>query len=167
MFRAPRVRDPWLHPRVCRTPGFYRAAICVGAPIGAGLDELIEQIAVRGMDRDAVEIGGLCVLGRALILRDDEGHLFDSQCARPHERNKFTFAALVLDEGRALRYDGRRRDRLSGCSAGCEMRLGAKQAATAVWKAAETQRQSICNRSRLTIQSLKPNCLSWWPSAMR
>jgi len=92
-------------------PVFYQAAICVGAPIGAGLDELIEQIAVSGMDLDAVEIGGLCVPGRALILSDDVGHLFDIQCTRPHKRNKFTFAALVFDEGFALGYDGGRRDR--------------------------------------------------------
>src|ERR1700721_1361147 len=69
-------------------------------------NELIEQIAVGGMYLDAVEMGGLSVPGRALILRDDVRHLFDIQCARPYERNEFTFAAVVLGEGLALRYDG-------------------------------------------------------------
>jgi hypothetical protein len=63
------------------------------------------------VDLDAIEIGGLGVPGRALILRHDVGNLFDIECARPYERNKFAFAALVFDEGLALRYAGRGRDR--------------------------------------------------------
>ena len=88
----------------------HRATVGVSAPVGAGLNELIEQIAVGGMYLDAVEIGGLCVLRRALILPHQVGNLFDDQCARPHERNEFAFAALVLDEGLALRYDSGGRD---------------------------------------------------------
>jgi hypothetical protein len=59
---------------------------------------------------DAVEIGFPCVLCGALILCHKVGNLFDDQCARPHERNKFAFAALVLDKGLALRDDGGGRD---------------------------------------------------------
>jgi hypothetical protein len=83
---------------------------------------LIEQIAVGGVDLDAFEIGGSGVHGRAFILRHDVGHLFDVERARPYERNKFAFAALVLDEGFTLRYNGggTTGSILSGCGAGCE-----------------------------------------------
>src|SRR3984957_4873512 len=92
-------------------PVLDRAAIGVGASVGAGLDELIEQIAIGGVDLDAVEIGGPGVYGRAFILRHDVGHLFNVERARPYEGNKFAFAALVLDESFALRNNGGGGDR--------------------------------------------------------
>ena len=101
-----------------------RAAMGVGAPVGAGLDELIEQIAVGGVDLDAIEIGGLGVTGRAFILRHDVGHLFDVERARPYERNKFAFAASFSMKALPsdIMAEGATGSILSGCRAGCEMR---------------------------------------------
>src|SRR5258705_11868655 len=53
----------------------HRATVGVCAPVGAGLNELIEQIAVGGMYLDAAEIGGLCVFAAALIWPHQGGNL--------------------------------------------------------------------------------------------
>jgi hypothetical protein len=72
---------------------------------------MVEQIAVGGVDLDTVEIGQLCVPGGAPILPHKVGNFLDIERARPHERHKLALAALVLDEGLALRDDGGGRDR--------------------------------------------------------
>src|SRR5689334_14211216 len=87
------------------------AAVGIDAPVGAGLKELIEQVAVGGVDLDAVGAGALRVVRAARVLADHERQLLGLEAARAHERRQLAFAALVLDEGLAGRGDRRRRDR--------------------------------------------------------
>ena len=47
------------------------AAIWVGAVIGAVLEELVDEVAIRAMQLDAVETGSLGPLSRAAIVLDD------------------------------------------------------------------------------------------------
>ena len=55
-----------------------RAAVGVGALVAAVLQELVEQIAVGAMHLDAVEAGGLGVLGALAIGLDDAGDFVES-----------------------------------------------------------------------------------------
>lgn len=54
---------------------FDGAAELIGAVVGAGLKELVEEIAVGAVDLDAIEAGTLRVFGGAAELLDDEGNL--------------------------------------------------------------------------------------------
>ena len=58
-----------------------RAAICIGAVVGAVLQELVEQVAVRAVDLDTVEAGGLRVF-RTLAVRGDDARDFVEPSAR-------------------------------------------------------------------------------------
>ena len=55
-----------------------RAAVGVGALVGAVAQELVDQIAVGGVDFDAVEAGSLGVFGRRGIVRDDPRDLVEA-----------------------------------------------------------------------------------------
>jgi hypothetical protein len=59
-----------------------RAAIIVVAAVGAVAQELVDQIAVGGVDLHAVEAGRGGVRGGAGIIVDDAGNLLDRQRAR-------------------------------------------------------------------------------------
>ncbi len=66
-------------------PVLDRAAILVGTPVRAGLQELFDQIAVGGVDFDAVETGLLRV-GRSLAVDfDQQGHQVGINCLRRFE----------------------------------------------------------------------------------
>ena len=77
-----RVRDFQHEPRAV----LDGAAVVVGAPIRAVLQELIQQIAVRAVDLDAVKARALGVLRAPLECRDDAGNLFSFQRSRRDER---------------------------------------------------------------------------------
>ena len=77
-----RVRNFQHEPRAV----FDGAAVVVGAPIRAVLQELIQQIAVRAVDLDTVKARALGVLRALLERRDDAGDLFPFQRPRRDER---------------------------------------------------------------------------------
>ena len=79
------------------------AAIGVGAAVGAVAQELVEQVAVGAVQFDAVEAGGLGVLGRGAELRDDAGQLVQFERARRHDLD-----LAVVGEGFALDRQRRR-----------------------------------------------------------
>ena len=62
-----------------------RAAILVGAVVGAVLQELIRQIAVRTMDLNTVEAGLFRILRAAAVIGDDAGYLGKIERARRDE----------------------------------------------------------------------------------
>src|SRR4051812_19231565 len=80
---------------------FDGAAIVVGAPVRAVLQELVQQIAVRAVDFDAVKARALGVLRTQLVRRDDAGDLFSFERARRDER-----AGRPQQAGVAFRRDG-------------------------------------------------------------
>jgi hypothetical protein len=55
---------------------FDRAAVGVGALVGAVLQELVEQVAVGAVDLDAVEAGQLGVFRALAVGRDDARDFF-------------------------------------------------------------------------------------------
>ena len=86
-------------------------AISVGAPIGARINQLVEQITVGGEDLHTVESGLQRISRSVRILLDNVGHLLDLQGPGRDERNQFPFAVFILDERLPARLDGRGRDR--------------------------------------------------------
>ena len=69
-----------------------RSAVVVGALVGPVLQELVEQIAVRAVQFDAIEAGGQCIGGADAERLDDAGDLVACQRTRrdigrlrPHE----------------------------------------------------------------------------------
>jgi hypothetical protein len=46
----------------------YRPAIAIGPPVGAGIDELVKKIAVRGVNLDTIEPGRESILASARVL---------------------------------------------------------------------------------------------------
>jgi len=62
------------------------AAIAVGPPVGRIAQELIDQIAVRGMQLDAVEAGAPGIGGGGPIIRDETRDLAGLERARRHVR---------------------------------------------------------------------------------
>jgi hypothetical protein len=70
-------------------------AIPVGAPVRAIPQELVDQVAVRGMHLDAVEAGGESVTRRLSVLLDDAGYLFCPQCARRRDRLEASFGKCL------------------------------------------------------------------------
>src|SRR3981189_1301928 len=99
--RAQHGASPLAHCEQQPRPVLDRAAIAIGTPVGARIDELIEQIAVGAMDLDALEAGAQRVPGTANVLLDEIRHLLDLQRPRRDERNQRALAVLVLDEGLA------------------------------------------------------------------
>ena len=83
-----------------------RAAIGIGALVGAVLGELIEQIAVGAVDFDAVETGRQRIRGAALEILDDPGDFRKRQLARLGDVGEG-----AVDKGLALGADRRGRDR--------------------------------------------------------
>ncbi len=63
-----------------------RAAVLVGAMVGAVLQELIQQIAIGAVQLDAIEAGGLGVFSPLAEGLDDAGDLLDPERARGDER---------------------------------------------------------------------------------
>src|ERR1700730_3781971 len=92
-------------------PVLDRTAISVGAPIGARIDELVEQITIGSVDLHTVESGLQRISRPTRVLPDDVGHLLDLQGSRRYERNQFPLAILILDERLAARPDSRGCDR--------------------------------------------------------
>jgi hypothetical protein len=76
------------------------AAVLVVAVVGGVADELLEQVVVGGVDLDAVEAGGLGVLGGTTVVLDDHGDLVGGQGPRLH-----MVLHAVRGEGLALRTD--------------------------------------------------------------
>src|SRR3546814_12633874 len=59
------------------------AAVAIGAEIGAVAQELVDQIAVRGVELDTVEPGGKRVSRRPAVLVEQAGDFGDVGRARP------------------------------------------------------------------------------------
>ena len=84
-------------------PVFDRAAIGIGAPVRAVLQKLVEKIAVRAMDLDAVKARGLGVLGPLAKGFDEARDLLDGERARRDEgllRPDLTDVTLCRDRAR-------------------------------------------------------------------
>src|ERR1700730_11324989 len=103
-------------------PVLDRTAISVGAPIGARIDELVEQITIGSVDLHAVESGRQRISRPTRVLPDDVGHLLDLQGSRRYEGNQLSLAILILDERLAARLDGRGCDRKH--AVGLQRRMG-------------------------------------------
>ena len=84
-----------------------RAAVRVGAVVGAVAQEFVDQVAVRRVDLHAVEAGGQRVGGGALVIREQARDLGDLQRARPRRR-----ASCRIGVGLVGRRGGGGRDRL-------------------------------------------------------
>ena len=82
-----------------------RAAICIGAVVGAVLQELVEQVAVRAVDLDTVEAGGLRVFRTLAVRGDDARDFVELECARRHVRALRTHEAHVAAGGDRARRD--------------------------------------------------------------
>ena len=82
-------------------------AVGVGALVRLRLQELVEQVAVRRVDLDAVEARGLGALRRLDVVLDDAGQFFGLQRAR---RLVGLLPAPRDVDALALHGDGRRRD---------------------------------------------------------
>ena len=91
-----------------REPGavFEAAAVRVAAVVGAVAQELIEQVAIRAVQFDAVEAGGLGVLGGGAELRDDRRQFVQFQRARRRDLD-----LAVVRKGFAFDRQRRRGDR--------------------------------------------------------
>ncbi len=85
---------------------FNRAAVFIRAVVGAVLEKLIEQLAVRAVDLHAIETSALRVFRAAAVGFDDAGDFFRLQRSRPDERPLRPHEANVS----GCR-DGARRDR--------------------------------------------------------
>ena len=72
---------------------FDGAAVLVGAVVRAGLQKLVEEVAVGAMDLNAIEAGALRVFGGAAELLDDQRDLARFEGARSDE------GLLRADEG--------------------------------------------------------------------
>ena len=83
-----------------------RAAIGIGSEIGAVARELIQQVAIRAMDFDAVEACGLGVLRALAELLDDARNFGRVQRARCHH-----FLRTLRGEYFTVGRDRRRRHR--------------------------------------------------------
>ncbi len=93
-------------------PVLQRAAVLVGALVAVGRQELMQQVAIGGMDFDEVETGAAGALHGLAVLRDDTGDLLRGQRARLAGRRVGRRAVRLHDETlRALGDDGRRCDR--------------------------------------------------------
>jgi len=102
-----------------------RATVAVGALVAAGGQELVEQVAVGGVQLDAVEAGGDGAPGRGGELGDDAGDLVGVEGARLRGCGRAVDGEdlrLGLDRGRrdrggALGQQALVRPRPSSCSA--------------------------------------------------
>src|SRR5258708_6358272 len=70
------LRPPHAHDRLSDLKGkacafLDPAAVGIGAPVGAVAQELVEGVSIGAVEFDAVESGGLGVLGRSLKLTDN------------------------------------------------------------------------------------------------
>ncbi|MNZ89279.1 hypothetical protein D3C78_1081910 [compost metagenome] len=59
-----------------------RAAVLVGAVVGLGVDELVDQVAVGAMQFDSIETGVQCIARGLGVVADDAVDFLDSQRAR-------------------------------------------------------------------------------------
>ncbi|MNS51282.1 hypothetical protein D3C72_839520 [compost metagenome] len=60
---------------------FDRAAILIRALVGAGFQELLDQVAIGGMDFDAVETGLQSRACAAAVILEDEADIVDGERA--------------------------------------------------------------------------------------
>ena len=86
---------------------FDGAAVGVGAVVGAGLQELVDEVAVGAVELDAVEAGSLGVLRAAFVVGDGAADLLDAEGAG---RLKGLLGTDERDE--TFRRDGRGSDGL-------------------------------------------------------
>ncbi len=92
---------------------FDRAAIFVGALVGAGFQELLDQITVGGMDFDTVETGLKCGARAGPVIFKDKTDIVDGQCAGLGGFRKRAGAVIIDDIGLGLGDNRGRGDRLS------------------------------------------------------
>ena len=123
--RTPTRSGPQTSHTASTTSRSSRARFSIGppydlAPVGAGIDELVEQVAVGGVNLDALEARLESILGPAHVLSDEVGHLLDLQGPRRHERSQFPLAFFVLDQRLPLGWmaEGATGSIPSGCSEG-------------------------------------------------
>src|SRR5690606_3757818 len=84
------VRTPGPNDRIDDLKGQARAvldrpAVGVGAAVGLVLEELLQEIAVGGVDLDAVESSSARALGRAAEIFHDPGQFFGAKLAWDRE----------------------------------------------------------------------------------
>ena len=92
---------------------FDRTAILIGALVGAGFQELLDQITVGGMDFDAVKTGLKCCARAGAVVLEDKADIVDGQCTRLGGFRKGAGAVIIDDIGLRFGGDGRRGDRLA------------------------------------------------------
>jgi hypothetical protein len=77
---------------------FGAAAIGIGAVVGTGAQEFIDQVAVGGMNLDPIETGCFGISGGLRIISDDPGDLGHLQSARHRAWHHAAFASLGIDD---------------------------------------------------------------------
>ncbi|MNV40756.1 hypothetical protein D3C71_1323720 [compost metagenome] len=87
---------------------FQRAAVFIGARVGVGVQELVDQVAVGGVQFHPVEAGDDGIARRLAVFLDDRADLVDGQFAGGGGLHAVGAAVFVFDEDvDAVGLDGR------------------------------------------------------------